>query len=387
MAIRKIRKHSKVVLVFALAALLVGFYVTMGAVRAADVTNFKDTLSDSRPTVEANHTLSFTIQNAIAEGNTLIITFGTGFNNATNGTVDYTDIDLTDDGVDMTLAADCASTEKYSAVITGDIVLTFTACSGDGGAMVSGSVVTIEVGTNATSQVAGNAQFENGNAGTEDADITGTFSGTGSTKVIFIAGVTVSATVADPLSVTVAAVNSGSCSIPTGTSVTTTATTVPFSAISANTLYNGCQSLTVSTNASDGYTATVQETDQLTHTDTTSQIADGTCDGSCSDTAAAAWGTVTSNGFGYCMDDVTGDAAITADATGWATANQCDDATPFFKTLADAGASETARSIMQSAAAVSGDNSLVGFRLDVSATQKGGVYSNTIVYIVTPQYD
>lgn len=398
MTVRKIRKHSKILLVLGLTLCLVGLYSTVKVARGAEVTNFKDTLSTSVPGAEANHTLSFVLGSAIAEGNTLTITFGGGFNNATNGTVDYTDIDLMEDAAEATLGADCTGTDMYSAVITGDIVLTFTACAGDGGAMDASDTVTVEIGTNALNEETGNAQFENGSAGTEDIDITGT--NTGSVKVIFIAGVTVSATVADTLSATVGLVNSSTCDTAlasSGTFVTTTATAVPFGSITANQFNDGCQSLTISTNASDGYTATVQETDQLTHTDTTTQIVgandDGNCDDAtaCSDTTENEWSgtTVTSAGFGYCMTDAcsacSGNGAATADA-GWGTAG-CEDTPAKYKTIADAGNSEAAQIIMQSATAVSGDISYAGFRLLVDAAQKGGVYSNTVVYIVTPQYD
>lgn len=395
-----IRKHSKILLVLSLIVLVAGMYMTMGTARGAEVTNFKDTLSTSVPDAEANHTLSFVLGSAIAEGNTLIITFGSGFNNATNGAVDYTDIDLMEDAAEATLGADCTGTDMYSAVISGDIVLTFTACVGDGGAMDVGDTVTVEIGTNALNEETGNAQFENGSAGTEDVDITGSSNNTGSAKVIFIAGVTVSATVADTLSATVGLVNSSTCDTAlasSGTFVTTTATAVPFGSITANQFNDGCQSLTISTNASDGYTATVQETDQLTHTDTTTQIVgandDGNCDDAtaCSDTTENEWSgtTVTSAGFGYCMTDAcsacSGNGAATADA-GWGTTG-CEDTPAKYKTIADAGNSEAAQIIMQSATAVSGDISYAGFRLLVDTAQKGGVYSNTIVYIVTPQYD
>jgi hypothetical protein len=197
-----------------------------------------------------------------------------------------------------------------------------------------------------------------------------------------VTGVTVSATVVEALTFTVAEVDSGTCTVSGGTNKTTTASTVPFGTVNADAFYNGCQSLTVATNAGSGYDVTVGETDQLTSG--SNQIADGACDGTCTESTEAAWATGGNNGFGYCMDDVSGDAAQTADA-GWGT-NYCGASPQYFKIIADTGESEVKQNIMQSAGAVSGDSAYVGFRLSVDAAQQPGTYSNTVSYIVTPRY-
>ena len=80
----------------------------------------------------------------------------------------------------------------------------------------------------------------------------------------------------------------------------TTATTVPFGTISPNAFYQGCQDLTVSTNAGDGYSLTVQESSAFRTADGRFIIPDTACDGgACSVATATAWATPTNNGFGH----------------------------------------------------------------------------------------
>jgi len=198
-----------------------------------------------------------------------------------------------------------------------------------------------------------------------------------------VAGVEVSATVLETLSFSVAALPGGTCTVSGGNNVTTTSTSVPFGTVNSDTFYNGCQSLTVGTNGSNGYDVTVGESDQLKNVGL-DEIVDGVCDTSCTDVTAAGWATNGNNGFGYCMDDITGDGATTADAA-WGT-NSCGAGTQYFKTIANLSEVEARQKIMQSAAAVSGDVAYVGFRLTVDAAQAAGTYTNTASYVVTPKY-
>jgi len=203
-----------------------------------------------------------------------------------------------------------------------------------------------------------------------------------------VSGVTVSATILESLSFSVAGVTSDNCTITGGASkITTTATAVPYGTVNTEDFYDGCQSLTVSTNANNGYTVTVQETDQLTDPSTNNQIPDGTCDGGCSETTSAAWNTDTNNGFAYCMDDITGDAAATAQPVNWASSKQCGGASQSFMINPEKNVdSPDTADIMKSDGPVSGDNSYIGFRLSVDAAQEAGSYSTTIVYVATPRY-
>lgn len=128
----------------------------------------------------SNHHLSLTLNGAWSEGETLALTFDTGFN-LTGVTED--DVDLADDSVDHTTAADCSGTEKASVSVASQTV-TFTLCSGDGGAMASGSVVDIEIGTNAASSGTGTSRILNPSTiGTYYINVSGTLNQTGSIPV------------------------------------------------------------------------------------------------------------------------------------------------------------------------------------------------------------
>ncbi|MBI2473834.1 fibronectin type III domain-containing protein [Candidatus Uhrbacteria bacterium] len=147
-------------------------------------TTFATTLSvanDYPSTLEtsqvANHTLFFTTPTNITEGSTLTLTFASAFD--TSSLVED-DIDLADDGVDLTTAADCSGSEKASVAIAADVV-TLTVCVGDGGTIAASSIVTVEIGTNATSSGTGANKITNpSTAGDYFVSIAGTFGGSGS---------------------------------------------------------------------------------------------------------------------------------------------------------------------------------------------------------------
>jgi hypothetical protein len=89
--------------------------------------------------------------------------------------------------------------------------------------------------------------------------------------------------------------------------INTTATAVPFGIIAPNTFYQGCQDLTVSTNAGNGYSVTVQESSAFQTADGRFTIPDTTCDaGDCTVATATTWVTPTNNGFGHTCKNQSG---------------------------------------------------------------------------------
>lgn len=163
-------------------------------VRAATVTQANDYLSSLVAGASANHAVVFTTPSGVSEGETISLTFSNTF--STVGLTEN-DVDLADDGVDLTTASDCSGAEQASVSIVGSVV-TFTICAGDGGAIAGGSIVTIEIGTNATASGVGSVQMTNpGTVGTFYLSLAGTFGDSGS--IAFPIGtqgpVTVSATI------------------------------------------------------------------------------------------------------------------------------------------------------------------------------------------------
>jgi hypothetical protein len=148
---------------------------------AANLTALRDTLSTESASTVANHTITFTTPTGVASGQTIILTF----NNSTSVPVglDYTDIDLTDDGIDVTLAAAPAAA-TWGVIRTSATVITFTNGTT---AVAPGSVIEIEIGTHATTGGTGDQQITNGPAGTTNLVITGTFGDSGTIGIPIIA--------------------------------------------------------------------------------------------------------------------------------------------------------------------------------------------------------
>jgi hypothetical protein len=154
--------------------------------------------------------------------------------------------------------------------------------------------------------------------------------------------------------------------------IATTASSVPFGTVSANSFYQGCQDLIISTNAGGGYSLTGQESSALLTSNGTS-IPDTRCDaGTCTESAAAAWATASNNGFGHTCANQGGvhdcAAAYSAGVN--------------FKQFANIAGGEAAQAIMTSStpAAATGR---VKYRLSRSAGQSAGTYTNIVDYILT----
>jgi len=161
-----------------------------GQADAALVSSFSDVLSSQNISTAANHTIKFTTPSGISAGQSFSLAFASGFN---IGSVDYTDIDLEDDGVDLSLA-NTASGSTWGVSFSGN---TLTITSGTG-SIAAGSIVTIEIGTNATSQTAGDQQITNpGTAGSYVIRLSGSFGDTGGLAVAILdnSGIGISATV------------------------------------------------------------------------------------------------------------------------------------------------------------------------------------------------
>lgn len=195
-------------------------------------------------------------------------------------------------------------------------------------------------------------------------------------RVAHIESVRVTATVDPTISFSIAGISSGATRCGVSTDVTTTATSVPFGAMTLNSFKTLAQDLTVSTNASSGYAVTAAENDELgLGGATTPFIPDTSCDsGPCTISSAQDWNTATNNGFGYSLENV--DAAIIPfeyDTAG------TFDARPFAN-LVDG---DTPTTIFNSTAVANAENAYVCYRLSVGATQAAGDYENQITYTAT----
>lgn len=230
-------------------------------VEAANVTSYSDTLSNSAPSAASNHTIVFTTPTGVANNETITIDFSNG--PFVVGSVDHTDIDVATSSGEFSLAADCTGSEMASAAFSGT-TLTITMCSGDGGLIAANGTTTIEIGTNATNQTTGDQQLTNPGTGSYQIPLTAGASDTGETRVAIVQTVTVTAAVDTLFTFTVSGV-AGDTLVNTGdtTGGTTTATTIPFGELVANTASTAAQGLAVTTNARNGFVVTVQSDGQL----------------------------------------------------------------------------------------------------------------------------
>ncbi|HNW71648.1 MAG TPA: hypothetical protein PKZ36_00460 [Candidatus Paceibacterota bacterium] len=164
--------------------LVVFSFVYIQFATASALTSLKDTLTSEKASTVANHTIVFTTPTGVAASQTIILTFDNG-TTFTSG-LDFTDIDLADDGTEVTLAATATGTTW--GVSAASPVITFT----NGSTVVAaGSVITIKIGTNASSGGTGDKQIINGASGTTKLVITGTFTDTGTIAIPIIADDTV----------------------------------------------------------------------------------------------------------------------------------------------------------------------------------------------------
>ncbi len=354
---------------------------------AAPVEDLSILLSDSRASTATNVTITYdqAAGGDFSAGDTIVVTFPTAFDTSGFASTDALDYDITINGVEETIvdSGDACTTDVIEITTVASDVFTFTACSGFVGE-AAGTIIVIEIGTHATAGGTGNTQAVNSTAATYTFNVDSTDEDAKDALVAVTSGVTLSATIDETLTFTVAGVTTGNCSVSGGTEIDTSgsATTIPFGTINSDAFYDACQNLTVGTNAAGGYSTTVKTTARPTSGSNT--ISEGTCDGGCSDTVAAAWATATNNGYGYCLKDEVGDGAVTS---GWSGTNECGDGTQHFKTINRVDATESGQSIMASAVATStNDQTEIGYRIAVGAGQAAGTYTTVIIYVTTPTF-
>jgi hypothetical protein len=143
---------------------------------AASVSGAKDVLTRHKTSTAANHTITFTTPTGVAASATITLTFAAGFS---MGSVAFGDIDLTDDGTDVAIAAS-PSGATWGANRTGQVITLTNGTS----AVAATSVIVIEIGTHATFGTTGTNQITNpSSAASAEIAIAGTFGDSGELDV------------------------------------------------------------------------------------------------------------------------------------------------------------------------------------------------------------
>ncbi len=341
---------------------------------AATVSSFSDTITDSAPNADADHTISYVSPSGVAAGEQITITFPAGFDLTA---ITENDIDLEVDGVDE-LTDTTASGVTWGVDITGQVI---TIDSGTA-TIDPGSTTTIKVGTHALQSGTGANQIANPGAESSYEVVLSSGDGadSGTTHIVILSSVLVEASVDTVFTFAVTGVASGVVISPTETTTGATgSTSIPFGVLEDGSATTSAQQLTVTTNASQGYQVTVQ-TDGFLES-TTGGVIDGFS--SESDTAIA-WTAPTGN-----VNDATtwGHWGITSDDATTTRGSQFDaDESTFI------GASTSPRIVMSHDGPANGaetgiGTTYVGYKVEISALQEAGEdYSTTLTYIATPTF-
>jgi hypothetical protein len=226
-----------------------GFQYLQTAHAAGSLSSISDTLSESRPSYFANHTIVFTNPTStIAAGQTITYTFDP-LTNAFGTLAGITLANVTSTG--MTIVSSCSAGTANVTMTTSTNVLTFTMCGADTGIVPSTTVTLRTIG----------APIQNpSSTGSYIIRLGGTQPNGGDTRIAVVNGVNVTAAIATTFTFTVS-------SLPTSTTLgnnaTTTgndsSTTLPFGTITPNTHNELGQQLNVTTNASNGFAVTIHE--------------------------------------------------------------------------------------------------------------------------------
>lgn len=132
--------------------------------------------------------------------------------------------------------------------------------------------------------------------------------------------------------------------------------------------------LLISNGSAYGYSVLARENHPLRVLSTGVSIPDTTCDsGTCTEQTATAWVNLTTFGFGYRCDNVSGTDCNTDFSN-----------STFYKQFASSESAELAQPVMSGANVGRNLESQITYKVNVSTTQPAGEYQNYITFIAVP---
>lgn len=323
---------------------------------AAALTSLSDTLSTVKVSTAANNDISFVTPTGVTSGQTIIVTFPATW--AINASLTFTDVDVLDDGANVTLAG-APSGATWGVVRTSATILTLTNGTTAVGA---GSVIRIKIGTNATNQSTGVFQVTNGSvtgAASNALAITGSFGDTGSISIPLVSDDTVAVTATVPQAITFSVSTS---TIAFGT-LDSAAARYASSSASGSATDVAAHTLAVSTNGETGYAITVKGATLTFGSSTISAV--GVSPG------ASSAGTEQFGIYATKSGGVNGTIAApyaTASSFGY-------DATSATSTTFASGTSATATETYS-----------LHYLANIAAITEAGAYSTTLTYVATANF-
>lgn len=132
--------------------------------------------------------------------------------------------------------------------------------------------------------------------------------------------------------------------------------------------------LSVTNRSAYGYTVLARANHPLRVNTSGFDIPDTTCDsGTCNEQTSAAWASLTTFGFGYRCDNISG-----ADCqSGFTNVNN-------YKQFASSESAELAQPVMRGLNTIQNAQAQITYKINVSTTQPAGLYENVITFIAVP---
>lgn len=250
--LRDVTAAKQVIATLLATALVLWASGAFNIVQAANITDVKDTLSDSAPSASSTHSIEFVSPTGIAGGETITVTFPAGFTGTSS--VVAADITLAEDGVAETVVDGAPGAGQWGLSWS---LNTLTLTADAGAAIAANASTTIEIGSTAGNQIV-NPTPAGGNQSYE-IDISAGTSDSGHTRVVILDTVLVTATVDTVFDFTVAGTAAATAVSGTSTTLLSTSTTIPFGTLEAWSPELIAQDLSVDTNAANGFVVTVHK--------------------------------------------------------------------------------------------------------------------------------
>lgn len=382
------------VLIVSLLVWLSNFSVWVNKAQAAQLGTISDTLSTSKPLTKSNHTIKFVLASSVTASSTIALDFADSFSSTSSpafAITDPLDFDIatstsvsgafTDLGVVAAGLCPGSGLSKFEITSTSTTnVFTFTHCNGTD-AVSANTAIAVEIGTNATSAGAGDSQLTNAASGSYVLTVTAPSTDSASTRIAIIDDVVMSASVATNFTFTIAGVASGENinGDAIATSAGATATALPFGELTAGAAKVLGQTLSVSTNARNGFAVTVQEDQDLL-----------SANGATIDLFKDGAGTATPVAWASPLGTI--DQANTYGHFGFTSEDADLNSDEFGSALYAGNASSTPRTVFSHTGPANGSTAnkgqtRVGVKIEISALQEAaGDYTNRLTYVATPTF-
>ncbi len=340
---------------------------SLSFVEAANLTDVRDTLTDSAPSAVSNHTIEFVTP--------------TGVPNTQDIVIDLTSFDLSyigEEDIDLLINDVNRTNADWSVATTANTIT----ISIDTGSIAVGASTTILIGLNATNEGSPNTRIANpAGEGSYPIGITAGTADSGETRVVILTAVEVTATVNTIFTFEVSGVNAGGTVNGETITGSTGSTSIPFGVLDDTSATTSAQLLTVGTNAANGYVVTVQT--DTPFWSTTGAIIDGFQNGSNTNTPTT-WSSPTGL---VASPNTWGHWGVTSDDS-----DIDSRGVDQFGTSEFIAASTSPREIMQHDGPVNGagvgvGTTTIGYKVEISALQEAADdYSTTLTYIATPTF-